>query len=708
MPGLTFLNAIFLAGLTAAVLPVLIHLFSRRRARRLEWSSNRFLRDLHRQRISRVRLRQLLLLALRVLAIVLFAMAMGRPAITGMVRTGGRAPSTTCLILDTSLSMAASRDGEPGFDIARRRALEVLDLLGAEDEAYLITVDDEAESFTPYAIADLGLIREHLAALEPSVRAGEMRGGLVLGARFLRSSRNLNREMYVISDLQRTAWKSEADSAGGGFELPGDAAVCVVGVGEDRIENLSIDDAQAERDAIGDRGTVVEAVVSNYSDRDQKGLLVAAYVADKRAGETFTDIPAGGSSRVRIDLGAGPWPEPWGTVRIPEDALAIDDVRYFLLGDQGPVRVGVVADRVEGPAGAEEPYGTAAAFLRLALEPTPGEGTFQVQVIETAALARTDLTPFSVLVLAGPARIERDGIESLKGYMRTGGGLLIFPGEHSDLRLYSDRLLPALLPIRLAGVVEADQASGAAFRLTPAVPGHRVFLGFRASPGERLTHARFEKVVKVVPGEARVLAQFRADLPAIVEGPGVVFFASSVDRAWNDLPTSGAFVPLLHQTVTYLARAGSEGGQSLAGTRLERLIPAPVRPASYRVLAPDGSVLPVEAIERGPSLLLRTPDVEKPGIYRFMGESEKPVAIAAVNPDTRESDLAQSEPAEIERLFGKQPFAYLNGNREVKGHVREIRQGRELWRPVLLAALIVLVIEVLLSRGKGAFTPAAT
>lgn len=702
MPGLTFLNAIFLAGIAAASLPILIHLFSRRRAKRLEWSSNRFLRQINRQRIRRVKLRQLLLLAMRVLAIVLFATAMGRPALTGIVPAGGRAPSTACLVLDTSYSMAASRHGEPGFDIARKRALDVLDLLGADDEAYLITVADQAESFTPYAVQDLGLIREHLAGLESSARAGEMRQGLALAARLLQSSKNLNREIYVVSDLQRTAWRTAADSAGG-LGLPPNAAICVVGLGDDRIENLAVDDARADRDPISGRGVVVEAVVSNHGIRDQKGLSVTAYVGDRRAGEVLADVPANGTVRVRIDLGNGPWPDAWGSVRIPEDALAIDDIRYFLLGDQGPVRVAVVADR--GEAGGES---TAAEFLRLALEPVPGEGPFQVRTIDAGALGGSDLRDYGVVILAGPSRIESDGVERLKAFVRDGGGLLIFPGERSDLRLYSDRVLPSLLPIRLAGLVEADAAKGAAFRLTPAVSGHSIFLGFRASPGERLTHASFHKVVKVVPGGARVLAQFRGDLPAMVEGRGVVFFASSVDRAWNDLPTSGAFVPLLHQTVRYLVRSSAESWSSLAGGRLERLIPAPVRPSSYRVLDAGGGALPVEAVERGSSLLLRTPEIEKPGIYRFVDESGNAVAVGAVNPDTRESDLAQSDRAEIERMFGKQPFAFISGDHEVKARVREIRQGRELWRPVLVAALIVLIIEVLLSRGKGAFTPSTS
>jgi hypothetical protein len=708
MPGLSFLNALFLAGMAAAILPILIHLFSRRRARRMQFSSTRFLRELNRQRIRRVRLRQLLLLALRALIIILFALAMGRPALTGNLRSGGKAPSTTCLVLDTSYSMSAGRSGEPNFAAARQRAAEVIDLLGDNDEAYLITVSDQAESFTPYPVQDLGLIREHLIDLGPTARAGEMRDGLELAARLLRASRNLNREMYVISDLQRSAWPSAGDSAGVGLEsLPRDAAVCVLGLGEERIENLAIDDVRVERGRAGGRGTTLDVRLSNHTDRRQSGVPVTAYVGETRIGEVFADMEAGASARVRIDIGEGPWADAWGRVRIPEDALAIDDVRHFLLGAERRARVAVVADRSGGAGGRSD---LAAEFVRLALEPERGAGPYEVRVIIAPDLGGSQLTDFSVVVLAGLARSERDGVERLKTFVRDGGGLLIFPGEKSDLRFYNDRLLAPFLSVKLAGVVDASRtgASGGSFQLTPTVTGHAVFLGFNAGLGERLTHARFQKVVKVVPGGARVLAEFSPDLPAMIEGEGVLFFASSVDRAWNDLPTSGAFVPMLHQAVAHLVRSGAESGQTRAGTRIERLVPAPAVPTHYRAIAADGSPVAVEAVERGAALLLRTPPVERPGIYRLVDEAGNEVALAAVNPDTRESDLALAEIDAIARLFSERPFAYLRGDQEATASVRTIRQGRELWRAILLLALALLVVEVLLSRGKGAFTPAGT
>jgi hypothetical protein len=314
------------------------------------------------------------------------------------------------------------------------------------------------------------------------------------------------------------------------------------------------------------------------------------------------------------------------------------------------------------------------------------------------------------VILAGVSQLERDGVEQLKTFVRGGGGLLIFPGEHSDLRAYSDRLLPALLPVKLAGVVDtaAGEDGARAFALTPTAQGHPIFTGFTAERGARVTQARFSKVVRVVPGAGRVIAQFRPDLPAMIEGQGVILFTSSVDGAWNDLPTSAAFLPILHQAVSYLARAGGEAAAILTGGRVERLIPAPAVPTRYRMLDARGDEIPLEVIERGKALLLRSAPIERAGIYRIVDAAGSEVAAAAVNPDTRESDLALADRADVERRFGSREVTILDGGRPVTGHVRELREGRELWRVVLLLALVVLVAEVVLSRGKGAFTPAAS
>ena len=93
MSGFFFLNPKFLFGLVAVAVPLLIHLFTKRRARKQQFSSVSFLRDIARRETRRLRVRNLLLMLLRMAAIAAFVLAMARPALRGPLARGRR----TCI-----------------------------------------------------------------------------------------------------------------------------------------------------------------------------------------------------------------------------------------------------------------------------------------------------------------------------------------------------------------------------------------------------------------------------------------------------------------------------------------------------------------------------------------------------------------------------------------------------------------------------------
>ena len=80
---MSFLNPLFLFGLLAAAIPIVIHLFTRRRPREVRFPSLEFLSEVNQSEIRRLRLKQWLLLLLRTLAVASLALAMARPALRG-------------------------------------------------------------------------------------------------------------------------------------------------------------------------------------------------------------------------------------------------------------------------------------------------------------------------------------------------------------------------------------------------------------------------------------------------------------------------------------------------------------------------------------------------------------------------------------------------------------------------------------------------
>src|SRR5206468_11239654 len=122
--SMTFVHPLLLGGLLLVGIPVLIHLIMRQKPKRLPFPAFRFLLQKHRTNQTRLRLRPLLLLLLRMAVIAALCLALVRPALTGGVLPSfvGDRPVSAILLIFTSYSMEYSVSGKTRPDAARRRA----------------------------------------------------------------------------------------------------------------------------------------------------------------------------------------------------------------------------------------------------------------------------------------------------------------------------------------------------------------------------------------------------------------------------------------------------------------------------------------------------------------------------------------------------------------------------------------------------------
>src|SRR5436190_12720225 len=210
---MSFLNPLFLFGLAAAAIPILIHLFTRRRPREVKFPSLEFLTEVHQSEIRRLRLKQWLLLLLRTLAIAAIALAMARPALKGSVGWKSTAATTMVALVDVSGSMqaaAAPSEIAPGAagaeaslgGIARRAVEDLPSTLGPSDELLLVPYDRAPHPLTTKPSGDLPRLRAAARALESGAASTDHAQALAFAARALGESHALNRELFWISDFQ--------------------------------------------------------------------------------------------------------------------------------------------------------------------------------------------------------------------------------------------------------------------------------------------------------------------------------------------------------------------------------------------------------------------------------------------------------------------------------------------------------------------------
>jgi len=691
----SFLNMAFLAGLAAAAIPIVIHLFSRKRQKRVEFSSLQFIEEIAKRRVRRVTITQWLILALRVLVLTLVALALMRPALKGDFALGkSKGESSVALILDRSFSLRAATDTGLLFDEAKRRAVEVAEAIDDGDEIHFLGATPGLETPAP-PFHDRLRLKEEIQALEPGWGNTDLVEAIREAGTRLRQSEALNHELYIVSDFQKSGFGDLAGNAGTQIAdlVAKDVRVYLLPLSEETIDNRAIESVSFEgippnRNA--------RALVANHGGKSDPDVVITLSQAGRVMGEGRVSVDAGSSNTAIVPILEETGALGSGEARLDADRLAADDVRFFAAEGGRAFRILVV----DGARPGEE----AAPFLPLALSPEAGVGRFVTDVQSAANLGAVDLTPYQMVALANVERINSETIGRLRAWQEAGGRVLLALGDRVDLRHYNEAVLPALMPgVRLLDL-RGDLRDGSTFyTLTPRVAGHPAFAGFKATPGEPLSGAQFWRIVAVeAQSDTRVLAEFGPGLPAIVETPSAALIASSVDGRWNNFPTHGAFLPLVHQLVHTLA-GGDEKSGALVGQPIEHVVDEAAVPTGANLVAegPDGLQLAVISKKSNQGLLLTSEPVPAPGLYRLKA-GEAVLAELPVNVDTKESDLEPLDTAGLKALFPGRTVRIITPREVVTETIRESRYGREFWREFLLAALVLLGLEAFLARRGGA------
>lgn len=691
----SFLNLAFLAGLAAAAIPVLIHLFSRRKQKQIEFSSLQFIEEIAKRRVRRVTITQWLILALRVLVLTLVALALMRPALKGDFALGkSKGESSVALILDRSFSLRAATDTGLLFDEARRRAVEVAEAIDDGDEIHFLGATPGLETSAP-PFHDRLRLKEEIQASEPGWGGTDLVEAIREAGARLRKTESLNRELYIVSDFQKSGFGDLAETPGTQIaDLIGkDVRVFLLPLSEETIDNRALESVTFEglppnRNA--------RALVANHGGKADPSAMITLAQGGRVVGEGRVSIDAGSSNTAIVPILEDAAALGSGEARLNADRLAADDVRYFAAEGGRAFRILVVDGMRPGEV--------AAPFLPLALSPEAGVGRFVTDTQSAANFGAVELSPYQMVALSNVERLNAETLGRLRSWQEAGGRVLIALGDRIDLRHYNEAILPALMPgVRLIEM-RGDLRDGSTFyTMTPRVAGHPAFAGFKATPGEPLSGAQFWRIVAAEAStDIRVLAEFGTGLPAILETPSAVMITSSVDGRWNNFPTHGAFLPLIHQIVHTLS-GGDEKSSALVGQPIEHVVDESAVPTGATLVAegPDGVQLAVTSRKSNQGLLLISDPVIAPGLYRLKA-GEAVLAELPVNVDTKESDLEPLDAAGLKALFPGRTLRIITPRDVVTETIRESRYGREFWREFLLAALVLLSLEAFLARRGGA------
>ena len=657
---------LWLAPLVA--LPILIHLLNRIRYRRVRWAAIDFLLTTERRAVRRARLRQLLLMALRVLLLAAALGALAQPIFRGSLASLLGGSRQVAVALDASASMAASGTGGSAFERGKRLVTSTLEGLPRGTRA---TAGAFARSYnSPFRepLQDRDAVSSVLRDAPQTAARGDVPRALRSAAEALQRGGG-GGTIWLLTDLQASGWR--ADDSGEWDQV----RQAIARAGKPRIVVSDLSPGVESNLAIAALSVAPAVLVEGDSPKltatvqfRGKGAAVASVglFFDGRRIDTRThEFAEPGKADLVFRLPALKSGAHAGRLELSPDALPADDCFHFVLRTAARIPLLVV----DG-APSSVPFEGAADFVKLAARPPEtGVGERSAYAVEAVApqdLEGADLAKFAAVVLADVPRLGPDAARRLRDYVAAGGLLIVFPGAHTDVAAWNEAKFPGL-PIK--SLVEADAEKR--IRLGPVLPNSPVAATLPAEGLDRVLISRL--VLFDTDGRpAEVLIQTERGEPFLVRlqiGRGKAYvFAVSAQGDFSNLPFTPPFLLLLHRAVNaHLVEAAAP--LALPASAELRLSLAP---GAHQMLTPDGKAVPLMRPPEGDLVFDRT---DAAGIYRLAAgdapdrspargtrDPEAVPPVAAINVPAQESELERIDPMAIHALLPNVAVSFLRSD----------------------------------------------
>ncbi len=683
-----FLNSAVLIAAAATLIPLLIHLFSRRKVKVVPFSSLKHLKEMQKRQVRRIKIRQLLLLILRMLIILIAVLAFARPATKGGY-IGSHAGVSSVILLDRSASMQRQlKDGQL-FELAGQKLSEILNGFDQTDEVILIPFDRTSYFPSGERFFSSDVAEEILGQVTCGYEKTDPGQAFQKGSELLSLANNLNKEIYLFTDRQANSLPENRDSLPDGIscyiidlptEIDGNCGIVNISMGGQLIEVAS--------------GFIIKADIKNYDSRDKTELLASLFIDDIRVMQKEFAIKANGNQSVQLEYEIQKPGFHSGWIELSDDDFTVDNRFYFSF--RIPEKFNVLI--IDGDGGGE--------IIKLALVPSEEVARYwSVKTITPQNLAAVRFNDYDLAILSGPDSLGKAETSRLLEFVDAGGGLFFIMGDNTDIG-YFNRELGSILGAELLIPTPKIFSGAGYYTLERFDYNHPIFKPFGTLHDE-LPTLKFYSLAEIKrKSSEKNIAYFSNGNPAIFEsgfGLGrIVFMSSPILPKYTDLASHSFFVPFVIRTAEYLAEDISSYERfNYIGQNIVRTISDKISIQNIaQLVTPDNKTVQISGIQKPGQLAFDCRPIEVPGIYQLISEN-RVVNVFPVNVAPEEGNLQAADLKQWAASLGISRFKTIPLESNADKIITETRYGRELWKIFLWAVVVLLIVEMIFSREKN-------
>ena len=702
---MSFLNPIFLFALLTVAIPLLIYLLNLKKPKKVRFSTLAFFDSLKSTALKRIKIKRWLLLAIRCLAIVALVIAASRPFLPPEFGwASSNEPKVIGILFDNSPTMERVDRNGPFFEQAQNLAADLLEFAGNDDR---ITINvTNGESLNLPLLAKRAATR-HLADLSTVNSGNYLKERLLQMAGRLADAAEPNKIIYLITDAQESQFEKLMESDRELFE---DVNLQVMKVGDAETSNIGYESVELEYGGRGDAGSLqLRTVVKNFGNQAASNKFVSLKIDDElisqqtfqlapAATREFTfEIPVSGERSIPVEL------------LIEGDELSFDN-RYFA-AIQLPETRDILVLSEQSTSGS-----SFQSYLKPMLEIISEEsGRFNIVFEEAEDYPVSELYNYDAIILDGLRSIPDFLSQSLVDHVQTGAGLLFLPAAEGSLSSYN-RLLSFSGSGNFANVIGSYGSFEPVDRMAPPQDGHPILDTIFEKDEDEEIRLNVPEIFYYYRIDARErgtdfpILQTSTGHPLLMEtrvGTGrIIYSAIGSDPGWSNFPIKPFFAPFYFRTIDYLVQGeGAQLNVHKLGEPFRKSISGNSETIQLRkgeeVILPDvqqtfrGTEITYEAIEWQPGWL----EIE----------SDEQTILIGVNQHAMESRLSSLDITEIERIAGNL-FANAKAVQVGVDLTKEFAElelasfGREIWHWFVLMAIILLLLESIISRHYKAET----
>lgn len=681
---MTFLSPNILWALFAAGIPIIIHLISMRNTREVEYSTLRFIQELEHETIRNLKIRQWLLILLRVLAIIFLVLMFARPVQQGISSTidAEDKESIVVLFLDNSASMAAEVDGVSLLESAKQSIPAMLDVFEGKTKVEIYQTNPVKQVFR----GDLQskAIREALNMVSQSMTSDKV---FSVVDSVLSSIENTdpNKECFIVSDFSKPINTPELDR----LELKNSQwrFYCLEQLKPK--DNLSLRDVHAvSQIRLPNHVLKLNTRIANDGYTERKNQSVELFLNQERLGQVVSTFQPEKIKEFMFQAYPGQAGIVHGKIELPADDYPMDNQWHFELPIPEQIVVTIIGETKED-----------IFLIETALSSIDNQSGFLVLNTQTSpSINQLYLDESDVLILHNPGKISKRAVEDIQIFLRQGGGIIWFAGNNQAD--YSGNINENAIGIPETVKLHSVQ-NDAYYFILPETDNHPILSDLNLRDIQRELPQVYQYVETKKASNEKIILKFGNSDSFLSElniSNGVIYyFTSLVDLNWNDLPVRGLLVPLLHRILLLLATDEFNTKSVIAGESKFIQLDRELMNNQWSLETPSGkTILLIPDFNRES---LSIPYTNELGSFKVFADGLLYTSFSTqLSPKEYASNRMTN--AEVLNILPSENTRWIEPEIDLVKELNTIRYGKSLWRYFLILAIIILILESLIGRVK--------